>query len=173
MAIDYGNLDAISNLAICYISIEKNYEQAKKYFHMGIEKDDLFSMLHLGFYYFLTEKDYNEAKKYYKLGIDKYNSSLIDIFHTYHENNEFELYKFYTLIETTNSVINEKIKELTKKNKNISDFNNKKRLFTELNNYKQCIICLCDNVLNIKLNCGHDICIDCYDPNMKCYYNFC
>jgi hypothetical protein len=122
----------------------------------------------------MVEKDYMKAKEYYKLGIDKYDNDLLENFNLcIEENNEFELFKFYTMIETTNNVINEIINELKKKFKNINYFNNKKRLFSELNNYKKCIICLNDNVLNISLDCGHEICIECFHPNMKCYYNFC
>lgn len=32
-----------------------------------------------------------------------------------------------------------------------------------------CPICLGKNVLCIEMWCGHDICTDCYDPNIKCY----
>lgn len=51
-------------------------------------------------------------------------------------------------------------------------YENKIRLFSQYNNYKKCALCLDDN-LNIMLNCGHEICIECYRPNLKCYLNFC
>jgi hypothetical protein len=28
-------------------------------------------------------------------------------------------------------------------------------------------------VLNVNMNCCHEICIDCYEHNQKCYYNWC
>jgi dihydropteroate synthase len=31
--------------------------------------------------------------------------------------------------------------------------------------------CLDENMLNIDLDCGHEICIGCYKPGLKCYYN--
>lgn len=53
-------------------------------------------------------------------------------------------------------------------------YKNKSRVFTNLNNYKQCPICLENNVLNIIFDCGHEICISCYAKNdSKCYFNFC
>ncbi len=71
-----------------------------------------------------------------------------------------------------NIIINNKIKYL-EQIPGIQIYKNKIFLFTRLINYKTCSICLDDNVLNIKMDCCHDICIECYEHNMKCYYNWC
>ncbi len=53
-------------------------------------------------------------------------------------------------------------------------YDNKIHLFKKFNNYDaSCNICFQTNILNIDLNCGHEICINCYKPDMKCYYNWC
>ena len=72
-------------------------------------------------------------------------------------------------------MIKQKINELKKNSYEIKVFQNKINVFTRLKNYKNCSVCLSEDVLNIILNCGHEICIECYEPNMKCYYynNFC
>jgi len=64
------------------------------------------------------------------------------------------------------------LKAELKKNKKIIIYNNKKRLFEELNNIKLCPICL-DTKLIINLDCGHPICIDCYPSINSCYLKCC
>lgn len=53
---------------------------------------------------------------------------------------------------------------------NVRTFHNKVIAFTELNNIKDCPVCL-EKELNIMLNCGHQVCIHCYPKLNKCFYN--
>ena len=171
MAVEKNNPYAMMKLANYYFKIEKKYELSIKYNLMGINFDNSLAMINLAFYYYKIENNYELAKKYYSMGFDKYDSNEIYSFSSY-VNDDFELYKFLTLLKTTNQYINEKINQL-EKNVDIQIFNNKKNLFLKLNNMNTCHYCLNENVLNIILECGHEVCIDCYKPSLKCYYNFC
>ena len=85
--------------------------------------------------------------------------------------NALTLYKL--LVEVEESLRSEYLKQqLTEleQDRIVRAYNNKVRMCKRLNNYTQCPICLEENVLNIDLGCGNEICIHCYDPNMKCYY---
>ncbi len=66
-----NNSDAMNNLGVYYHNIEENYEEAKKYYLMAINKCSLEAIYNLGVYYHYTEKNYEEAKKYYLMAIDK------------------------------------------------------------------------------------------------------
>jgi hypothetical protein len=46
---------------------------------------------------------------------------------------------------------------------------NKIDLFTRLNNFHECVICY-EQKLNIALNCGHELCVDCYKRTNVCHY---
>jgi hypothetical protein len=61
-----------------------------------------------------------------------------------------------------------KISEI-EQDKEIQIYKNKVRLFTELNNIKECRVCL-QTKLNIILDCGHEICTDCFPKLKECYY---
>ena len=93
-------------------------------------------------------------------------------------NKSTKILKFYNLLnnsEKKNDLINDKIKELEKR-KEVIYFSNKIKLFENLNNYKKCLLCLEENVLNICLECGHEICINCYadaKSKFKCVFNYC
>ncbi len=75
-------------------------------------------------------------------------------------------------MKNKNSLINNKINEL-EKNREIQIYKNKIRLFEKFKNYTKCPLCLEDNVLNIDLDCGHEVCVCCYKSNSKCYYSWC
>ena len=60
------------------------------------------------------------------------------------------------------------------KEKSIITYKNKIRIFQKLKNIEQCPHCLKKPVLNIILDCGHEICTECYIvDNSKCYHSFC
>jgi hypothetical protein len=42
-------------------------------------------------------------------------------------------------------------------------------IYKYYDNIKECIICY-NTKINIKYNCGHDICFDCYSKHKNCYY---
>ena len=64
------------------------------------------------------------------------------------------------------------LKNKLEKNRDVIIYNNKKRIFSKLNYIDKCPICL-DEKLNIILNCGHPICIDCYPSINSCYFKCC
>jgi len=54
----------------------------------------------------------------------------------------------------------------------VSTFIMKKELFTRLNNIHDCVICY-ENKLNICLDCGHEVCLDCYKRTYNTSCHFC
>ena len=173
MTISKDNSLAMYNLAFYYQLIEKDYNLMKKYYLMAVSEGNLDAMNNLGYYYEKIEKDHEQAKKYYLMAISKGDSDAMNNLVDYYKNNLFELYLLLNSIEDKNLIIIDKIKNLKKTNKDIIYFENKVKLFSKLNNYSKCPLCLNDDVLNIDLSCGHEICIDCYRPQLKCYYQFC
>ena len=171
MAIDAGNSSAMYNLGNYYKEVEKDYQLMVKYYIMAIDAGSSNAMCNLGNYYQNVEKDYQLMVKYYRMAIDAGNSyAMIKLYNYYTD--KFEFYKELEKIPNKNDLILNKINELEKL-KQIQFYKNKIRLFTQLNNYKQCGLCLEENVLNIDLICGHEICIDCYSPDAKCVFNYC
>jgi len=69
-AIENGYIQSASNLALYYKSL-KMYDEMKKYFLIGVVKNDVYSMNQLGIHYQLVEKDYEQMKLYYIMAIDK------------------------------------------------------------------------------------------------------
>ena len=173
MAIELGNSSAMNSLGWYYKNTEKNYVMMKKYLLMAIELNNSKAMNNLGVYYFEVKKDYVMMKKYLLMAIELNNSTSMNNLKLFYSNNKLELYKLLSTSNKKNKLINDTLDELKNNNNNIMMFNIKICLFKKLNNYTTCNICLETNVLNINLNCGHEICIDCYEHNMKCYYNWC
>lgn len=95
---------------------------------------------------------------------------LLDIIKLY-INNDIKTFKLITLYLKKYDNINVKNMQQHLLNiKSIRYFHNKIKVFTELNNYRECNICL-EKELNIILNCGHQVCINCYPKlNDKCFY---
>ena len=150
----------------------KKYEvKLCKYYLMVIELKDISAMFNLGLYYKEIEKNYDLMKKYYLMAINSGHTEALKTLKSKHNENSLALYKL--LMEVEESSCSEYLKQqLTKleQDRIVRAYNNKVRMCKRLNNYTQCRICLEENVLNISLDCGHEICIHCYDPNMKCHY---
>ena len=172
MAIELGSVNAIRNLSNYHFKVEKNYDQMKKYYLLAIEKGNDTAMNNLGLYYYETEKDYEQMIKYYQMAIELGSDVSLNNLKKYFGNNKLKLYKLLKKITNKNELINKEINSL-ENDKQIIIYNNKINIFKNLNNYKKCALCLEDNMLNIILNCGHEICIDCYDTDIKCVYKFC
>ena len=81
------------------------------------------------------------------------------------------------MLEESNDNQNIYIQQLIekyKKHNDVEKYLNKIQISKNLNNYKKCNVCLEENVLNVKFDCGHEICSKCYvELNTKCYFNFC
>jgi TPR repeat protein len=167
MAIEFGYSKAMYNLAYYYDEIEKNYPLAIKYYLMAIELNELNAMYNLAYYYDQIEKNYPQAIKYYLMAIELNDLNAMNNLRSISKIRPIEVLNGLNLINEPNEYcIN--LKNKLNKNIKVNIFNNKKRLFEELNCIKQCPICL-DTKLNINLNCGHLICIDCYSQVDTCY----
>ena len=83
-----------------YYNTEKNYELAKKYYLMAIDKNNLEAMNNLGTLYYMIEKNYELAKKYYLMAIDNDNdNSMFNLGNLYHmTEQQYELAKKYYLM---------------------------------------------------------------------------
>lgn len=202
MAIEKNNTNAMINFGIYYKTIEKNYDLMKKYYLIAIEQNDCNAMNVLAQYY-EDNDHYDLMKKYYLMAIENGNgSSMNNLGHYYetiecnqelmlkyylmaveHDNlhamcnlkdntTKIKLYRLLTNIIHKNRLIKQKIKDLEEE-KQIRIYKTKISLFKRLNNCKTCTVCLSENALNIYLNCGHEICIDCYEHDIKCYFNWC
>jgi len=81
------------------------------------------------------------------------------------------LIKFRLIHEHCPELLNDSRMNNLSNNPHVQVYRNKIRVCTELNCIKDCPICL-ESKLNIILNCGHLICVDCYPAIMKtgvCY----
>ena len=170
MAIDLNNIDAMIVLGFYYQYVEKNYDEMKKYYLMAIDLNNTKAMNDLGFHYQNIENNYDEMKKYYLMAIELNNDTSMHNLEFHYKDNLISFYCLLSKIENKNDLINEKIDELLQ-SKQIQAYKNKIKLFKSLNNYKNCIVCLEENVLHINFECGHDVCIECYTKMNKCYYN--
>ena len=161
MAVKQNSIQAMYNLGRIYLERDEP-EKMKKYFLMAIHLNDIDSMFDLAIYY-QDINDMDNMKKYYLMALDhiyssKSTDSLInDGF------KDFNLFKVKEILETVQSppdYITNTLQGL-RRLKPIMIFENKKNLFTRLNNVIECGICY-DVKLNIDLNCGHCCCCDCY-----------
>jgi hypothetical protein len=170
MAIEQGNSSAMYNLGYHYDEVEKNYELMKKYYLMAIEHNHADAMYNLACYYDAVERNSELMKKFYLLAITMDDAEALKQLTDYWGNNPVMLYKTLQEIEEPKrpAKVTERLHEL-ERDPSVNAFNNKIRLFKRFNNYKECAICLEENVLNITLECFHEVCVSCYDPTMRCY----
>jgi hypothetical protein len=171
IAVDkYKHINSMLNLANYYNHFKDNknfikyslmantsesiYSVAKYYMDLEKNKENLTNTL----IYLAKANELGHLQAYYDL---KY-------YYIYEFNNDVHLYNVLIDIKDPPTYLKIKINKL-EKNVDICSFKNKKRLFSELNNHKDCIICY-ENKLNIILNCGHEICVDCYYKVDTCYY---
>lgn len=179
MAIEKNNVYAMCNVAIYYLSIQ-NFDMFKEYslkvvdkYNNGYKKKFIFILIYkLGHHYLCREKNILEGTKYLMIALENNNGDALNTLRDFYKLNIIEFYKLLNSSENKNNLITLEIENI-KQQKEIIIYENKVRLFKRLNNYKKCTICLSEDVLHIDMNCGHEICINCYKPNMKCYYPFC
>lgn len=89
--------ETLNGLGTLYYK-NNDYENAKKYYIMGIEKGDSYAMNNLGALYF-KNNDYENAKKYYLMAIEKGNSlSMNNLGILYYKNNDYENAKKYFIM---------------------------------------------------------------------------
>ena len=180
---------AMVNIAIYYEEICNDYNKAITYYLQAIEHEELYAMYNLADLYY-NIKDYVKMEYYYSLAINRYNDiqSIYKLISYYVTQLNFDKITYYYLIAIENSdfkrskvnkIINifyiflildaitnkspQMEHQLSKvmKNSNIMIYKNKIKLFKNLNNIIECVICY-EEQLNIDLHCGHCVCIYCY-----------
>ena len=164
MAIEKDNSNAMYSLGSHYEDIE-DYEEMKKYYLMAIEKGNSNAMFKLGYYY-ENIKDYQEMTKYYLMAIEKENSNAMFKLGYYYRNNILKFFNLLFNLEKKSDIVINKINYLSK---NIDVDNYIKKLNTNINNIKDCIVCY-EKIQHIQFDCGHEICINCYCSMNNCYY---
>jgi len=130
-----------------------------KYYLMAIDKGNSTTMNNLGNYYHKI-KYYDQMIKYYLMAIEKNNTVAmyqLSKYYWYTEKNYILAKKYFTM-----AIDNDNI--LAKKDNILYDF-----IYKYFDNIKECIICY-DTKINIKYNCDHDVCFECYSKNNICYY---
>jgi hypothetical protein len=165
MAISKGDTESYKLLANYYENI--NESEMIKYYMLYNTSESYFS---LSLYY--MNKNNQELMEIYLLtAIDTIDNNIKINLHNFIKKytNKLKLYLILKNLENPQQIIINEIKEL-EKIKEIQKYKNKIRIFTELENIKECIVCKEDK-LNIILDCAHKICIDCYPIIDKCYYN--
>ncbi len=171
MAIELGNTNAMNNLALYYDQKINNYELAVKYYLMAIDLGNTISMYNLGCYYDYKNSNYKLAIKYYLMGAELGNRDSMSNLVQIAKIKPINVYNAINNLETSNENLI-KLKNSLNKSREIIIFNNKVKLFESLNNIKDCPICL-EKKLNINLECGHLVCIDCYPDIYYCYLKCC
>ena len=180
---------AMVNIALYYEEICNDYNKAITYYLQAIEHEELYAMYNLADLYY-NIKDYVKMEYYYSLAINRYNDiqSIYKLISYYVTQLNFDKITYYYLIAIENSdfkrskvnkIINifyiflildaitnktpQMEHQLSKvmKNRNIMIYKNKIKLFKNLNNIIECVICY-EEQLNIDLHCGHCVCIYCY-----------
>lgn len=196
LALNKGEYNSLHFLSKFYYEDENN----EKFIHYGnqvllfkekIDKEKYNEICLLFAEFYKNNNDYDNMVKYYKLILDE-KESIIELCKYYYENK-----KYTELDEIIDIIINEYNEEnfdiffrdfklsdlynilnnklLISNNQKITNYiQNKKSLHKLFQNniyeLKECVICY-DKNQNIKLNCTHEICINCYDKMQgRCYY---
>jgi tetratricopeptide (TPR) repeat protein len=189
---------AMVNIAIYYEEICNNFDKAIIYYLEAIEHDELYAMYNLADLYYKIN-NFSKMEYYYSLAINKYNDidSIYKLILYYSTQLNFDKMKYYYLIvvehpqfKRSKVLINifyiflilddvtdktpKMARQLTKvmKNRDIMIYKNKIKLFKNLNNIIECVICY-EELLNIDLHCGHCVCIYCYPKVFEEYCPIC
>jgi TPR repeat protein len=163
LATKQNSVQAMYNLGRIYYELDIP-EKMKKYFLMAIEfDDDIDSMFDLSIY-FQDIRDMENMKKYYLMALSFIDSLKNTIGSLINDGiKDFNVFMVKEILETVVNPPDYVISKLQKfkQIKEIMIFENKKKLFTQLNNIVECGICY-EVKLNINLSCGHCCCINCY-----------
>jgi len=154
---------AYNNIGFIHDKLER-YEEAEKYYTLGIEKGDIYSINNLAFMYDELKR-YEEAEVYYKMAIEKEDiDAIYNLAYMYkilEKYEEAEIY-FKMAIENGDLQAKENIKKLPKK---------LVKIYTNIHE-DNCVICLENLVNNYKnliiLTCGHSYHLECFNKANKC-----
>ena len=148
------------NLAINYKEMD-NIPMMLKYMHMAADEFSYVdSMYYLAEYYNSVSQPENTTK-YYIMAIEIAKENVKYTFNMYKMIDAFTALRILKSVESPSQKIVNEIARISKSDKQIMIYQNKIALFTGLNHIVECGICY-DEKLNINLNCGHCVCIDCY-----------
>jgi tetratricopeptide (TPR) repeat protein len=181
---------AMANLGIFYEN-RNEYDKAIHYYLMAIEiGSEVYAMSNLADLY-RKMKDYVKMEYYYVIAYTNYDDiiSIYSLISHYSKEKNFDKMEYYYLIAVENpkfksSSVNDRVisifniilildpienksvnvkKQISKivKKEDIMVFRNKIKLFTNLKNITECVICY-EERLNIDLHCGHCVCVRCY-----------
>jgi TPR repeat protein len=163
-----GETFAMFLLGKYYETTKKDYDLMKTYYNLAIEGKSLGAMFNLAKYYKNIERNYIMANQCYLRAVEINNIDAMNKLKRYYKNKDLEFYHLLcsSKVNSENKLINDKISEL-KKVKSVMYYDTKIRRMKEFNNIRDCCICL-ELKLNIMMNCGHDVCVDCYPKINKC-----
>jgi len=190
MSIELGNTyarDSTYNLGSFYLSIidcirHKDYfkTECKKYLKIGILNNDYRCMTKMGLYYkFMYSEPHqttsfkceNKEKMihYFKMAVQHGSVVSCGILSSHITKCEF-----YRVLSTAKELSAEVTNLLNKfsQDKDIIKYVSKISEAKKLDIVNTCNICLDDNYI-INMDCGHKICVDCYDHEQKCYFKWC
>jgi TPR repeat protein len=161
MAIERGSVNAMFNLGHFYF--EKNdLENMFKYYLIAVELGDIDTMYELAIYY-QKIRDFDNMRKYYLMALET--SEKPDHKDNVVNNGEddFDLFILKEELEKIEDKPVYLINRIQKLNciRDIMIYENKKKLFSQLNHIVECCICY-ETKLNINLFCGHCVCTSCY-----------
>jgi tetratricopeptide (TPR) repeat protein len=176
LVISYLNLQKYEEVYRTVLNFDKTYIKSKQAkinesneFNISneidINKNILYETIFKITNYYISKKDTLNANKYYLMGINLGSENAYTKLES-ECGNKLILYNLITSIQDPNEFVKIKIKELLKDN-DVKFYENKITLFTKLNNIKECIVCY-NTKIHVNLNCGHEICLDCY-----CHMNIC
>ena len=124
--------DAMFNLGWYYKDIEQNYDQMKRYYLMAIDIGDLDAMNNLGLYYFQIEKDYDQMKRYYFMAANKGHSISIFNLTVFYDDNNLFMDKIIDFYQYNIEIIEDHIAQMFEK----CEMTNHKLM--DLRSYKNC-----------------------------------
>jgi TPR repeat protein len=168
---EYQDLKAMNRI----VDYHKNHETDSgdemiiKYYCMSIDLNDVYAMYGLGCFY-KSKDEYNSMKHYLFMAIEHGSEEALEQFAQYWEENPLMEYRELQEVEDDkrSSILINRLENLEREHPYINGFYRKIELFTRFKNFKQCAICRKEEVLNINLDCGHEVCISCFNPEMSC-----
>ena len=166
MAIEIGSeIYAMYNLADLYRKMNE-YGKMEYYYWLAYNNyDDMMSIYSL-ISHFSDEKNYDKMEYYYLIAIEhpKFKSSSVN-------DRVISIFNIVLILDPIENKSENAKKQLSRivQKEDIMIFRNKIKLFTNLKNITDCVICY-EERLNIDLHCGHCVCVRCYS---QVYFNPC
>jgi hypothetical protein len=167
-AIQRGNSSAMYNLANMYSHLH-DFDKMSMYFEMAVEYGEIDAIDKLCENYYKTIHGIHSEKfiQYFIIAIETIpNLYILGDYYFINSIIESNILELYDKIgKPRNNIAKENI-DILNQIDDLLVYNNKVRLFTNLNNICECAICF-DTNLNINIHCGHIFCTDCYKKVYK------